>query len=43
MKRNDILKALQEFIVNSNVDPDSNIFKKALDAVIAINLKQIED
>ena len=43
MKRNDILNALQEFIVNSNVDPDSNLSKQALDALIAISLKQIED
>ena len=43
MKRNDILNAIQEFMVNSNVDPDSKIFKQALDALIAINLKQIED
>lgn len=43
MKRKDIVDALQEFMVNANVDPESNLFKQALDALIAINLKQIED
>ena len=43
MNRKDIVDAIQEFMVNSNVDPDSNLFKQALDALIAINLKQIED
>ena len=43
MNRKDIVDALQEFMVNANVDPESKIFKQALDALIAINLKQIED
>ena len=43
MNRKDILDALIEFMFNSNVDEGSILFQKALDAVIAINLKQIED
>ena len=43
MNRKDIVDTLQEFMVNSNVDPESNLFKQALDALIAINLKEIED
>ena len=43
MKRKDIVDALQEFMVNANIDPESKLFKQALDALIAINLKQIED
>ena len=43
MKRKDILDALQEFMINSNVDHDSKIWREALDALIAIQTKQIED
>ena len=43
MNRKDIVDALQEFMVNANIDPNSKLFKNALDALIAINLKEIED
>lgn len=43
MNRKDILDALTEFMINSNVDEGSILFQKALDAIIAIQLKQIED
>ena len=43
MKRKDILDALTEFMINSNVDEGSALFQRALDALIAIQIKQIED
>ncbi len=43
MKRNDILKALENFVVNSGVDTESKLFKEAVNALLAISLKQIED
>lgn len=43
MKRKEILDALTEFMINSNVDQESTLFQQALDAIIAIHLKQIED
>ena len=43
MNRKDILDVLIEFMLNSSVDEGSILFQKALDAVIAIQLKQIED
>ena len=43
MKRKDILDALTEFMFNSGVDVESIMFQKALDALIAIQLNQIEE
>ena len=43
MKRKDILDALTEFMINSNVDPESKLFKDALEALLAINLNKVEE
>ena len=43
MNRKDILDALTEFMINSNVDQESKLFQQTLDAIIAIQTKQIED
>lgn len=43
MNRKDILDALTEFMINSNVDQASKLFQQALDAIIAIQTKEIED
>lgn len=43
MKRKDILKAFENLLINSNVDPDSKVWKDAIQALIAINLQEIED
>ena len=43
MKRKDILDALTEFLLHSNVDQESKLFQQALDAIIAINLNEIEE
>ena len=43
MKRKDILKAFENLLINSNVDPDSKVWKEAIQALIAINLNEIEE
>lgn len=43
MKRKDILKAFENLLINSNVDPDSKVWKDAIQALIAININEIEE
>lgn len=43
MKRKDILKAFENLLINSNVNPDSKVWKEAIQALIAINLQEIEE
>lgn len=41
MFREEIIKDLHEFIINSNVDPDSELYKKAMFALYAIETNDI--
>ena len=43
MKRKDILKAFENLLINSNVDPNSKVWKDAIQALIAININEIEE
>ena len=43
MTRTEVLNRLYAFMINSNVDPESKLFKDALDALLAINLNKVED
>ena len=43
MQREEILRRFQNLMMNSNIDFESNLFKEAMDAFIAIALKEIED
>jgi len=43
MKRKDILKAFENLLINSKVDPDSKVWKEAIQALIAININEIEE
>lgn len=43
MKKADILEAIKEFMINSNVDPESVVWKNAMDAFIAISINKIEE
>lgn len=43
MKRENILNALENVLINSNIDQSSELWKNAIDALIAIQLKEIED
>jgi hypothetical protein len=43
MTRTEIMRRFENVLVNSNIDPDSKIFKQAIEALIAICTKEIED
>ena len=43
MTKAEVLDRLYAFMINSNVDTESKLFKDALDALLAINLNQIEE
>lgn len=43
MTRTEVLDRLYAFMINSNVDPESKLFKDALDALLSINLNEVED
>lgn len=43
MTRTEIMRRFENVLVNSNLDPDSKIFKQAVEALIAICTKEIED
>jgi hypothetical protein len=43
MKREDILNVLENVLINSNIDTNSKLWKNAIDVLIAIQLKEIED
>ena len=43
MTKAEVLDRLYTFMINSNVDTESKLFKDALDALLAINLNQIEE
>ena len=43
MTRKDILDRFENVLVNSYIDPDSKLFKEAIEALIAISLNQIEE
>lgn len=43
MTKTEVLDRLYAFMLNSNVDPESKLFKDALDALLAINLNKVEE
>ena len=43
MTRTEVLDRLYAFMINSNVDPESKLFKDALDALLVINFNKVED
>lgn len=43
MLRNEILNRIERVLINSNLDLDSILFKEAVEALVAIALKEIED
>lgn len=43
MTKAEVLYRLYTFMINSNVDTESKLFKDALDALLTINLNKIED
>lgn len=43
MKRKDILDAIQELMVNSNVEIGSKLWNNAMKAFVAISLNKIEE
>lgn len=43
MTKTEVLDRLYAFMINSNVDPESKLFKDALDALLSISLNKVED
>ena len=43
MKRTEILKAIEEFVRNSNVDQDSQLYANIEDAFLAIMTNDIQE
>ena len=43
MTKAEVLDRLYALMINSNIDPESKLFKDALEALLAINLNQIEE
>jgi hypothetical protein len=43
MLRKEILRRFENLLVNSNIDVNSKVWKEAIEALIAININQIEE
>mgnify|MGYP000134892965 CR=1 FL=1 len=43
MTKTEVLDRLYAFMINSNVDSESKLFKDALEALLAINLNKVEE
>ena len=43
MTKTEALDRLYALMINSNVDPESKLFKDALEALLSINLNKVED
>ena len=43
MERTEILRRFENVLINSCIDTNSKLFKQAIEALIAISLKEIED
>ena len=43
MTKTEVLDRLYAFMINSNVDPESKLFKDALEALLAINLDKLKE